>query len=304
MFSIITPTFNRAHLLKRTIKSVLCQTFTDFELIIVDDGSTDSTWEFLNQLDDKRIRIIKHELNKGVSAAKNTGLRHITHEWFTILDSDDEMTPNALECFYNVIIKDSSIEVITCNTRNSITKKNGGYGWTKEGKVDSIEVLKNFHGEHWGVIKTTMIGENKLNEKLGAFEGVFWTKITWGRNRYFISDALRIYHTDGTDRISGNNYYSIEKNYLQYLNLLDEKEFLYLLKTYSLRTYQMYLTEMLLAFLNYKDYKKAISIIFQINYFLIPIKKTIKILIYIFLGNKIARITYENKTLLFSKSKK
>ena len=95
--SIILPSFNRAYLLPRAIKSILNQTFQDFELIIVDDGSSDNTEEVLNSFKDKRIIYIRHDRNKGASAARNTGLKVASGEYIAFQDSDDEWIPDKLE---------------------------------------------------------------------------------------------------------------------------------------------------------------------------------------------------------------
>lgn len=95
-FSIIIPTYNRADLLPLAIKSVLAQTMPDWELIIVDDGSTDETRQSVAPfLHDARIRYLYKE-NEGRSVARNTGAAVAQHPWLLFLDSDDELTPNAL----------------------------------------------------------------------------------------------------------------------------------------------------------------------------------------------------------------
>jgi hypothetical protein len=88
--SIVTPTFNRAPLLERVWASLRKQTFANFEWIVVDDGSTDNTADTLKALDDTRIKYV-YQKNGGVSAARNTGERHITGEFVVFLDSDDEL---------------------------------------------------------------------------------------------------------------------------------------------------------------------------------------------------------------------
>src|SRR4030042_1588084 len=95
--SVIIPTYNRAHLLNRAIKSILVQTFGDFEIIIVDDASTDNTERIVKSIDDKRILYIRHENNKGGSAARNTGIRQARGKYIAFLDSDDEWLPEKLE---------------------------------------------------------------------------------------------------------------------------------------------------------------------------------------------------------------
>lgn len=90
MISIITPTFNRAHLLPRAIESMLRQTCSTWEMVIVNDGSTDNTDEIVNRyLADQRIKYVKKE-NSGASHSRNVGVDQASFNWITFLDSDDE----------------------------------------------------------------------------------------------------------------------------------------------------------------------------------------------------------------------
>lgn len=94
--SIVIPTYNRSRLLARAVKSVLNQTYQDFELIIVDDASTDNTEEVVNSFNDKRIRYLRHEKNKGEAAARNTGIKAAKYDYIAQQDSDDEWLPEKL----------------------------------------------------------------------------------------------------------------------------------------------------------------------------------------------------------------
>ncbi len=97
MISIITPTYNRADLVQTTIKSIQAQTFTDWELILVDDGSTDNTRQAVQPyLTDKRIRYI-HKNNTGQASSLNFGVGYAKGDFIVFLDSDDEAYPNWLE---------------------------------------------------------------------------------------------------------------------------------------------------------------------------------------------------------------
>ncbi len=93
--SIIIPTFNRAIKTARAISSVLYQRFTDYEIIVVDDGSTDGTEKVLHQFED-RIQYIAHNTNRGVSAARNTGIAVSHAPLIAFLDSDDYWLPHKL----------------------------------------------------------------------------------------------------------------------------------------------------------------------------------------------------------------
>ncbi len=96
-FSVVIPTYNRAHTLPRAIESVLAQSFKDFELIIVDDGSTDETPKILERYP---IRVI-HQPNQGVSAARNRGIEAARGHIIALLDSDDEWKPHKLQNHYD-----------------------------------------------------------------------------------------------------------------------------------------------------------------------------------------------------------
>ncbi len=96
--SVIIPTYNRAHFIGEAIQSVLSQTYQDFELIVVDDGSTDDTDEVVEGFNDGRLRYIKLEENSGKTATpRNTGLKAARGEYIAFLDSDDVCLPNRLE---------------------------------------------------------------------------------------------------------------------------------------------------------------------------------------------------------------
>src|SRR4030043_1337098 len=95
--SVIIPTYNRAHLVGRSIRSVLNQTYQDLEVIVVDDGSKDNTAEIVRGITDPRIVFLKHEKNRGVSAARNTGLKAARGKYIAFQDSDDEWLPQKLE---------------------------------------------------------------------------------------------------------------------------------------------------------------------------------------------------------------
>ena len=95
--SVVIPTYNRADVLPRAIDSVLTQTFEAFELLVVDDGSTDRTETVVASLDDSRVRYVAHETNRGANVARNTGIEHARGEYVAFLDSDDAWHPTKLE---------------------------------------------------------------------------------------------------------------------------------------------------------------------------------------------------------------
>lgn len=107
MFSVIIPAYNAEKFIMKSIKSVLAQIYTDFELIIVDDGSIDGTKAQIKQFNDDRIRYIYQE-NGGVSVARNKGIIESKGEFICFLDADDEWKPNHLEVLCELIEKYSN----------------------------------------------------------------------------------------------------------------------------------------------------------------------------------------------------
>jgi glycosyltransferase involved in cell wall biosynthesis len=101
-FSIIIPTFNRAHFIQNAIITVLNQSFEDFELIVVDDGSTDVTREVINSFNDSRIKYFYQE-NKERSAARNNGISKSSGQYICFLDSDDGYYMDHLKILFNEI---------------------------------------------------------------------------------------------------------------------------------------------------------------------------------------------------------
>lgn len=97
LVSVVIPTFNRAFTLKRTLESVLCQSYRQFEIVVVDDGSTDKTEEIAQRVADSRLRWVRHDKNLGAAAARNTGIKAARGNWVAFLDSDDEWLPTKLE---------------------------------------------------------------------------------------------------------------------------------------------------------------------------------------------------------------
>ncbi|MBF0226309.1 MAG: glycosyltransferase family 2 protein [Desulfobacterales bacterium] len=98
LFSIITPTYRRPLLLKRAISSVICQTFHNFELIVVDDaGGDQETEQIVHEFADNRIILLRHDQNKGAGASYNTGIKAAKGSFISILDDDDEYYPSFLE---------------------------------------------------------------------------------------------------------------------------------------------------------------------------------------------------------------
>jgi glycosyltransferase involved in cell wall biosynthesis len=95
--SVILPTYNRAEILPRSINSVIKQTYSDLELVVVDDASTDDTESVVKSFEDERIKYIKQDENKGANVARNTGISQSTGEYIAFQDSDDVWLPHKIQ---------------------------------------------------------------------------------------------------------------------------------------------------------------------------------------------------------------
>ena len=103
-FSIVIPLYNKEATVERAIRSVLKQTIQNFEIIVVNDGSTDNGAAVVEAIGDPRIRLI-HQVNQGVSAARNRGIAEARHELIAFIDADDEWLPEFLETIQRMVIR-------------------------------------------------------------------------------------------------------------------------------------------------------------------------------------------------------
>jgi glycosyltransferase involved in cell wall biosynthesis len=166
--SVVILTFNRAKLLEQAIQSVLNQTFQDFEIIIVDDCSTDDTMQVGKNFLDERIKYIRHEVNKGVGAGRNTGVRNSTGEYIAFLDDDDQWLPEKLR-FQVECLDCNSLEVgaVHCG-RLDIDETNGTVlpeiGNDKRGDISKALLRRNF------LTTSTVLLRTICFQKVGLFD--------------------------------------------------------------------------------------------------------------------------------------
>ena len=178
MFSIILPTFNRDKFIKKAINSVISQSFSDWELIIVDDGSTDNTKEIVKNFNDLRINYIYQE-NSERSAARNRGIKESKGNWICFLDSDDIFPVNRLSVLNKEIIKRKIKGMYFTNIEfrlNSETKFIS-YSNPKEGKYLRF-LFENTIGTPQVCVHRDVVSKFKFNVKLSNGEDLeLWTRI-------------------------------------------------------------------------------------------------------------------------------
>lgn len=146
--SVIIPTYNRAHMIGRALHSVLSQEFTDFEVIVVDDASTDDTEAVVRAIGDPRIRYIRERRNGGPNAARNRGMRAARGEFLAFLDSDDEWLPGKLEKQL---------------ARFAELPDSVGAVYTGVETIDDDGTVSHFVPEHRGRIHSSLLARNVLH---------------------------------------------------------------------------------------------------------------------------------------------
>ncbi len=191
-------TYNRADEVELSIRSVLAQTYQDFEIILVDNGSTDHTSQVLEQYrTHPKIRIFRLEKNRGVTGGMNFALDQVSGEWFGTLGDHDELVPHAFETMMRVPEEvDPGINAVTSNSISSTTGAFYGRGLDKDQYLPLETIVSKVSGEFFGLAKTELVGENRLNENLLGNENTFWYKIDAAAKRYYIHQGLKIFNTD------------------------------------------------------------------------------------------------------------
>jgi glycosyltransferase involved in cell wall biosynthesis len=112
---VLMPVYNVAPFIKESIQSILDQSFSDFELLIIDDCSTDETFNIIQSFQDNRIKLIRNDVNKGLVYGLNLGLQLLQNDYIARMDGDDLCLPNRFE--YQVLFMDANPEVVLCGTQ-------------------------------------------------------------------------------------------------------------------------------------------------------------------------------------------
>lgn len=208
-FTVFTATFNRAHTLHRVYTSLAKQTFNDFEWLVVDDGSTDSTAQLFDAWIPEAhfpVRYIKQN-NKGKHIAFNRGVEIAEGELLLVLDSDDACVPNALKKFkyhWDKIDDQERLEFsgVTSLCEDQHGKLVGDPFPQDIMDSDSLELRYRYkvQGEKWGFQRTDILRRNPFPEDLRQTyvpEDIIWNKIARKYKTRFVNEQLRIYWVEG-----------------------------------------------------------------------------------------------------------
>lgn len=175
--SVVIPTYNRAHLIGESIQSVLAQTFPDFQLIIVDDGSSDGTETVVKGFNDPRIRYIYQE-NRGISGAQNTGIRQAEGQYIAFLGSDDLWLPKLLEL--EVPILDTNPDVDLVYSKAQAIDADGNLKGQILGAFQKYPG-ETFKSELYGdsVCTITAVMRRQCFDRVGLFDENLSTRVDW-----------------------------------------------------------------------------------------------------------------------------
>ena len=228
--SVIMPTFNSAIYIAESIESVLDQTFTAWELIIVDDNSSDNTLEVISEYikKDERISVVKLKVNQGVSNARNQGVLNAEGVYIAFLDSDDLWHPNKLEIQVSFHNKNPTYKI--SHTDYSNFNQNGKIStpykfiFTKFSKKDGDLLSQLLYFNSVGVL--TVMVEKKLLVEFNGFDtgqwGMedhdLWLRISKAGYRFkFIKENLAFYRVNTAGKMM-SNVYKYKLTYNRFLN--------------------------------------------------------------------------------------
>lgn len=239
MFSIVIPLYNKEQSITKTLQSVLEQSFTEFEVIIVNDGSTDNSVAKVKEYNDSRIRLI-YQQNRGVSAARNRGIVEAKNEWIAFLDADDSWCRQKLEKVSSVIKSNERIDVVFHAFETKIIKNNKLIKNIFKASGD-LPSLLNSIVDGLKIQTSAVIAKKELfmNDS-GLFfrEGMnnsedreVWYKLALAKKRsFYVNEYLSTYIVDHSiESLTGNNnkyfhFLSMWNRLQSYMSLLSIEE--------------------------------------------------------------------------------
>lgn len=239
--TVLILTYNRQHFVERAIKSVLNQTFKDFEIVLVDNGSTDDTPKLFEKYrSNEQIRIFRIEENIGFARGFNYCLDQVKGEWYTMVGDDDEIREDALALLFDVVDKmDPELTAVSSNGLDAETGEYSGTGLDKDQYLPLETIVKKCGGNFWAITKSELIRDKRLNIKLPGLENTLWYKVDAIAKRYYIHQPLITYHSDAGYKVTKHQNINIDIKAKLYEELLAEDFFWEVLKKYNQQQYQI-----------------------------------------------------------------
>lgn len=257
MFTIVIPLYNKELSIKNTIESVLNQTCQDFEIIIINDGSTDTSVRVVEGIDDDRIRLL-HQKNQGVSAARNLGVKEANNEWIAFIDGDDLWEANHLEEVIKMMNRFPNENVYVTSFEYSDKRE-----MFRHPRKSLIFKIENYFKEaiNEDLIWTGILVANKRSlEDVGGFDTKLnrgedldlWARLARKHTIIKSSEITAIYRIDAENRTRLNK--KIEQTHVYYFKLEsssneDEKQY-----------YRLFILKRLYAYSRYGDITNVIKL--------------------------------------------
>jgi len=233
MISVVIPLYNKQLSIKSTIQSVLNQTYRDFEIIIVDDGSTDDSAKVVENISDNRIRLISQP-NQGVSAARNCGIKMANNQWIAFLDGDDLWKDNHLDEINKMMTVFPNEKVYVTSFEYSDARKT-----FRHLRKKPIYKIENYFKQaaQESLMWTSIVLINKdcfkkvgcFNIKLNRGEDTdLWVRLARNYNIVKSSVITATYRVEAENRTTLSK--DLESTYIYYINLdeiedVDEKKY-------------------------------------------------------------------------------
>lgn len=158
--SVILTVYNRASMVRAAIDSLLAQTFTDFEIVVVDDGSTDDSVEVIKSIGDPRIRLIAHGQNRGTPTARNSGLEAAQGEYVAWLDSDDLARPRRFE--RQVAYLDAHPSIAMAGTLAGAIRSSGRRRWLPQSRPLSHDEIVSMLLFRTSMLQSAIMGRAEI----------------------------------------------------------------------------------------------------------------------------------------------
>jgi glycosyltransferase involved in cell wall biosynthesis len=223
-FSVILPTYNRAHFIRKSIESVTEQTFSDWELIIVDDGSEDATDDIVASFSDSRIRY-HHQANEGRSAARNKGISMSRGRYICFLDSDDHYLNSHLSGLYSRI---EELDFPVAFFYTGIQLKTGDTAEKREelplkGRADIDFIIQAVIGVPQACLHRKILAEHTFNPCIHIGEDMeLWSRIVTRYSLHFADQhtVVAVNHSGRSVSVEQNSY----KEHLETLRLIFKSE--------------------------------------------------------------------------------
>ena len=267
MFSVVIPLYNKELSISNTIQSVLNQTFQDFEIVVINDGSTDNSLQVVEQINDSRIRII-NKPNGGVSSARNRGIKEAKYDWIAFLDGDDLWIDNHLETLKDMIETNPADKVFTTSfifsDNNNVKVQRESFAYLR---VDNYCKASLTHFNKTIIWTSVVCVHKQVFDNVVAFNTNYirgedvdlWIRISKRYDIIYTDKVTAIYRKDAENR-SDVSYVGVKKTFL------NDIDFENITDNYERKYYQYFLLNRVKGCILKRKWSELFYLLFKYNY--------------------------------------